>query len=70
MNTKNMVFQDRGRPQGKSTKRDIVIFQNRDRIVFELSKILQAIFDALDRLYRPDRPRVVEAVSNNSLQKG
>ena len=65
-----MIFQDRGRPQGTSTKRDIVFFQNRDRKFFELFKILKSSFDALDRLYRPDRPRVVEAVLDNSFQKG
>ena len=47
-----------------------MFFQNRDRKFFELFKILKSSFDALDRLYRPDRPRVVEAVLDNSFQKG
>ena len=32
-------------------------------------EILKSSLDALDRLYRPDRPRVVEVVLNNSFQK-
>ena len=36
----------------------------------ELFKILKSSLDALHTLYRPDRPRVVEAVLNNSFQKG
>ena len=47
-----------------------MLFQSRDRKFFELFKILKSSFDALDRLYRPDRPRVVEAVLDNSFQKG
>ena len=46
-----------------------MFFQNRDRKFFELFQILKSSFDALDRLYRPDRPRVVEAVLDNSFQK-
>ena len=34
---------------------------------FELFNFLKSSLDALDRLYRPDRPRVVGAVSNNSF---
>ena len=34
---------------------------------FQISK---SSLDALDRLYRADRPRVVEAVLNNSFQRG
>ena len=33
----------------------------------KLFKILKSSLDALHRLYRPDRPRVVEAVLNNSF---
>ena len=47
-----------------------MFFQNRDRKFFELFKILKSKFDALDRLYRPERPRVVEAVLDNSFQQG
>ena len=34
------------------------------------NQIFKSSFDALDRLYSPDRPRVVGAVLNNSFQKG
>ena len=43
--------------------------QDPDVKVSNFSKFLESSLDALDRLYRPDRPRVVEAVSNNSFQK-
>ena len=37
---------------------------------FELVKFKKSSFDAFDRLYRPDRPRVVGAVLNNSFPRG
>ena len=38
--------------------------------VSEIQYFLKSSFDALDRLYKTDRPRVVGAVLNNSFQKG
>ena len=56
------------------TKNNPVIYKNDDsgsgRKKIELFKMLESSLDALHRLYRPDRPRFVEAVLNNSLQKG
>ena len=57
-----------------TTKNNPVINKNDDSgsgcKKIELFKILKSSLDALHRLYRIDRPRVVEAVSNNSFQKG
>ena len=38
--------------------------------MFERFEILKLSFDALDGLYKPARPRVVEVISNNSFKKG
>ena len=38
--------------------------------IVELYNFPKFSLDASDRLYRPDRPRAVEAVLNNSFQKG
>ena len=43
---------------------------NSDINIFELFNFFKSSFDALDRLYRPDQPRAVEAVLNNSFQTG
>ena len=37
---------------------------------FENNNFFKSSFDALDGLYSPDQPRVVEAVLNNSFEKG
>ena len=54
-----------------TTKNKPVINKNDDsgsgRKKVELFKILKSSLDALDRLYRPDRPRAVGAVLNNSF---
>ena len=39
-------------------------------IVFELDKILESRFDALDRLYRAVQVEFLGTVSNRSFEKG
>ena len=43
---------------------------NFDMNNFELVEFFELSFEALDRLYKTDRPRVVGAVLNNSFPKG
>ena len=60
----------RSRPPARQHNKDNRDFPKSIPNIFELLKILESSLDALDRLYRADGPRVVEAVVNNSFQKG